>query len=391
LDFGVVLQGYAGCAEDAAFAEQHGFSTAGFVESPLLAGDPFAWMALAAKSTETIRLGTMLMIPGVRSAAGAASGLAAVNRVAPGRVFFGIGSGYTSRQCLGLQQPVAASRMRDYANQVRDLLAGREVLQRVGNKEMSIRLKHSEALRVDPDQSVPIYIAADGPKALRAAGEAADGVIMTLQSVSERADRPRVFADALANVGAVAAENGRSFEDGYVVYSTQICILEPGESALSPRALKQIGPFAMVVFHAYACKPEIGQFLPPAVRDRLEIYEKEVLSRFDCPRERLYQEVHAGHLSHLLDGEAAVLTEDLIRMITVTGTAEEVATQLLAIERAGAHNVTFNIPQSVMREQIVEIEEQIMPLLRRTPADAQPARKMSASPCPPAPHSAATA
>jgi 5,10-methylenetetrahydromethanopterin reductase len=189
LDFGVVLQGYPGCAEDAAFAEQHGFRTAGFVETPLLAGDPFVWMALAAKLTNTIKLGTMLMIPELRSAPAAAAGLAAVNSVAPGRVFFGIGSGFTSRQTLGLRQPVAAWKMRDYANQVRDLLAGREVVERIGSKESHIRVKHQEAMRVRPDQRVPIYIAADGPKALQAAGEAADGLIMTLQNVADPADR----------------------------------------------------------------------------------------------------------------------------------------------------------------------------------------------------------
>ena len=368
MDFGVVLQGYPGCAEDAAFAEQHGFSTAGFVETPLLAGDPFAWMALAAKATKTIKLGTMLTIPGIRSAPSAAAGLATVNSVAPGRVFFGIGSGYTSRQTLGLKQPLSASKMRDYANRVRGLLAGEEIFEPVGNTEMPIRLKHQEALRVPPEQPIPVYIGADGPKALQAAGETADGVIMTLRYVTDPSDRARVFGNAVATVRGVAAEHGRNFDDGYVIYSTQICVLEPGESALSPRALKQIGPFAMTAFHAYTCTPEMKEFLPAAVSDRIEIWEKEVLSRFDCPPERLYQEVHAGHLSYLLDGEAAVLTEEIIRMITVTGTPEEIAEQLRAIERTGAHNVSLNFPQNAMREQIVEIEEQIMPLLARTPA-----------------------
>ena len=368
MEFGVVLQGYAGCADDALFAEQHGFSMAGFVETPLLAGDPFAWMALAAQATKTIKLGTMLTIPGIRSAPSTASGLATVNSIAPGRVFCGIGSGYTSRQCLGLRRPLAASKMRDYASRVRGLLAGEEVFEPVGNVEMPIRLKHQEALRVSNEQPIPIYIAADGPKALKAAAEAADGVIMTLRYVTKPADRAEAFGDAVATVRKLAAERGRDFDDGYVIYSTQICILEPGESALSARALKQIGPFAMTAFHAYTCTPEIRQFLPAAVSDRLDIYEKEVLSRFDCPRERLYQEVHAGHLSHLLEGEAAVLTEELIRMITVTGTPEEIATQLRAVENAGAHNVTLNFAQGTMREQIVEVQEQIMPLLARKTA-----------------------
>ena len=366
MDFGVVLQGYAGCADDAVFAEQHGFSTAGFVETPLLAGDPFVWMALAAKATKSIRLGTMLSIPGMRSAPSAASGLAAVNSVAPGRVFFGIGSGYTSRQTQGLKQPAAAWRMRDYANRVRDLLAGQEVVENVGNTENPVRLKHQQALRMRPEQPIPIYIAADGPKALEAAGQAADGVIMTLQTVSEGDKRANFFADSLTQVRDVASRHGRDFDGGYVTYSTQICILEPGESVFSPRALQQIGPFAMTPFHAYACKPEIGQFLPAAIRDRLAVYEEEVLSRIKCPRERLYQEVHAGHLSYLLDGEAAVLTEEIMRMVAVVGTAQEIATQLREIELAGADNITFNIPQSAMRQQIVEIEEHIMPLMAHT-------------------------
>ena len=40
--------GYHGCWDDVAFAEEHGFATAGFVDSPLLAGDPFVCMTLAA-------------------------------------------------------------------------------------------------------------------------------------------------------------------------------------------------------------------------------------------------------------------------------------------------------------------------------------------------------
>jgi 5,10-methylenetetrahydromethanopterin reductase len=89
-------------------------------------------------------------------------------------------------------------------------------------------------------------------------------------------------------------------------------VLEPGESAIPPRALKQTGPLAMLPFHTYACYPEIGALLPPLLRERLEIFDKEVLARIDLPRELLYQDINAGHLEHLLDGEAAVLTEEMI-------------------------------------------------------------------------------
>jgi hypothetical protein len=68
VDFGLVLMGYHGCWDDVAFAEQHGFATAGFVDSPLLAGDPFVCMALAAQATTRMRVGTMLAIPDLRRA-----------------------------------------------------------------------------------------------------------------------------------------------------------------------------------------------------------------------------------------------------------------------------------------------------------------------------------
>lgn len=41
MDFGLVSMGYHGRWDDVAFAEQHGFPTAGFVDSPLVAGDPY--------------------------------------------------------------------------------------------------------------------------------------------------------------------------------------------------------------------------------------------------------------------------------------------------------------------------------------------------------------
>jgi hypothetical protein len=78
----------------------------------------------------------------------------------------------------------------------------------------------------------------------------------------------------------------------------------------------------------------------------------------------LYQEVHAGHLSHLLDGEAAVLTDEIVRMTTLIGTAEEISTQLAALEVAGLRNVSFWIPPHLTRSVILDIENAIMPRVR---------------------------
>jgi alkanesulfonate monooxygenase SsuD/methylene tetrahydromethanopterin reductase-like flavin-dependent oxidoreductase (luciferase family) len=365
MDLGLGLLGYHGCWEDVAFAEQHGFATAGFVDSPLIAGDPYVCLGLAAQATERIRLGTFLAIPGLRNAAVTAAGIGTVNRIAPGRTFIGLGTGYTGRQTFGLG-PVAATKLRDYAVECRALLRGEATRHRLTTSEREIRFRHAPGTYIDP-QDIPIYVGADGPKALQAAGESADGLVVTLQYSSVMTNAPEVFAGTLAAARQAAQAAGRSWDDVYTMWSIVHCILEPGEPATSPRALERVGAAAMMAYHSYACHPEIAEYLPPPIRDRLDLYEREVLSRLGVPRELVYQKVHDGHLSHLTDGEAAVLTDEIVRMTTLTGTVEEVAAVLRTLEDAGLKNVSFWIPPHLTREVIVETQ-QLVPLLRGAPA-----------------------
>jgi alkanesulfonate monooxygenase SsuD/methylene tetrahydromethanopterin reductase-like flavin-dependent oxidoreductase (luciferase family) len=366
MDYGIGLLNYDGCWDDAAFAEQHGFSTAGFVDSPLLTGDSFVCLGLAARATSQIQLGTFLAIPSLRDATTMASGLTTLNRLAPGRVFMATGTGYTARDTLGLR-PIAADKVRDYALAVRGLLSGEEVIHRIGQAERAIRFRYPDGLAVNAEHPIPIYVAGDGPKALRAAGEAGDGLVVTLKNADLTGGVPDVLRSELKAAGSAALDVGRSFADAYIMWSTVICVLEPGESPVSPRALGYIGAGAMMAYHSYACHPEIAEYLPPPIRDRLDTYEREVLAGFPVSRDRIYQEVHTGHLAHLLEGEAAVLTEEVVRMTTLIGTAAEIAEQLRALQAAGLDNVTFWIPPHLTRSVILEVEEQVMPLLRDVP------------------------
>jgi 5,10-methylenetetrahydromethanopterin reductase len=367
MDFGLGLLGYPGSWDDAAFAEAHGFATAGFVDSPLLGGDPFVCLGLAAQATSRIRLGTFLAIPSMRSAATTASAIATVARLAPGRTFLGMGTGYTGRQTFGLG-PIAATKLAAYARQCRGLLDGDEVLHDLGATSRAVRFGHGRELYGDAERDVPIYVAADGPKALAAAGQTGDGLVVTLQYADIMGNAPEVFAASVAAARAAAAEAGRDLDDAYTMWSIVGCVLQPGEPATSPRVLERVGAAAMMAFHSYACNPGLAEHLPPPIRDRLEVYEREVLARFDLPRELLYQQAHGGHLSHLLDGEAAVLTDEIVRMTTLTGTAEEVAAQLRALEQAGLKNVSFWAPPHLTREVVTSLHDEVMPLLSRTEA-----------------------
>ncbi|MEV6338843.1 LLM class flavin-dependent oxidoreductase [Nocardia vinacea] len=369
MEFGVLLMNYPGCWEDAAFAEQHGFGSAGFVDSPLISGDPFVSMGLTAQATSTMRLGTYLNIASMRSAPAAASAISTINQLAPGRVFFGTGAGYTGRLTFGLKQ-IGVSRLVEYVNEMRQLLAGEEVHHRHGPHDTVIRMGNSAQIANNRENPIPIFMAADGPLTLAAAGENADGWITTLwfggAMRGTMMNAPEVFSDSLAALRAAGAAAGRDLSGVPTSWTTSLCILEPGESAVSPRALRASGPISMFAFHSYACNPEIRDFLSPPMQDRVDIYEKEVLSKLDVPRDRLYQAVHDGHLCYLLDGEASVLTEEIVRMMSLTGTASEIAAQLRLMEAAGLKDLMISIPPSAFRETVLDVEKHLMPLLTPT-------------------------
>ena len=59
-------------------------------------------MGAAAMQTSRIRLGTGVLVPSNRIAPVAASGLATLNALAPGRIDFAVGTGFTGRRTMGL-------------------------------------------------------------------------------------------------------------------------------------------------------------------------------------------------------------------------------------------------------------------------------------------------
>jgi alkanesulfonate monooxygenase SsuD/methylene tetrahydromethanopterin reductase-like flavin-dependent oxidoreductase (luciferase family) len=361
MDFGLGLMGYHGCWDDAAFAEGHGFTSAGFVDSPLLGGETFAVMALAAQATESLRLGTFLAVPSNRIAPITAQGIATINRLAPGRTFLGLGTGYTSRNTFGLP-PLPVRRLRRYAEECRALLAGEAVAFEDPVATRNIRFGH-EGDYLSTEPAIPIYLAADGPRALAAAGEAGDGWITTLQFADVMANSDAVFAASLAQVRASAEAAGRSFDPAATMWSNTLCVLREGESAISPRVLERVGAYAMMPFHSWADRPEIGEHLPPPIRERLDIYRREVIDRHPVAAEDRHQETHRGHLSHLRRGEAEVLTEEIVRMTTLTGTATEIAARLEALAGAGLGNVSLWFPPALTRKGVLEVEREILPLL----------------------------
>src|SRR3569833_534162 len=102
-------------------AEELGFGRAWFYDTQMLSADPFVAMAAAALKTTRIRLGTGVLIPSNRLAAVTANAFASLNKLAPGRSDFGVGTGFTGRRAMGLGA-MKQSNMEEYIRVVMALL-----------------------------------------------------------------------------------------------------------------------------------------------------------------------------------------------------------------------------------------------------------------------------
>ena len=95
MQFGIAMATSADSWTLALRAEELGFTHAWFYDTQMLSADCFVAMGAAAIKTSRIRLGTGVLIPSNRIAPVAANAFASLNKLAPGRIDIGIGTGFT--------------------------------------------------------------------------------------------------------------------------------------------------------------------------------------------------------------------------------------------------------------------------------------------------------
>ncbi len=176
---------------DARLAEDVGFSFVGVADSQSVFRELYTTMALCAQATRRVRIGPSVTNPITRHPAVAASGIATVEEIAPGRAIFGLGSGDSAILNLA-ERPSTLADMRAYLTAVRALHVDGETTWR--GKTMRLTW-----LR----RAIPLYLAAEGPKTLELAGELCDGVIVNVGL------EPALVRDAVARVHAGARRAGR--------------------------------------------------------------------------------------------------------------------------------------------------------------------------------------
>jgi 5,10-methylenetetrahydromethanopterin reductase len=98
--------------------------------------------------------------------------------MAPGRIFLGIGTGHTAMRVMG-QDPMGVAEFRDYLRVVRDdaAKARRRRLHLSRQAPPTSPGRCTARAFATSKPRFPIYVAANGPRALRAAGTYGDGLV----------------------------------------------------------------------------------------------------------------------------------------------------------------------------------------------------------------------
>lgn len=188
--------------------------------------DVYSTIAFLASATDKIKLGAGVTNPYTRSPVITASSIASVNEISGGRVLLGIGPGdKMTLDALGIAGEKPLTAVKETVAVVRELLTGRKV---TFDGDI-IKLKNAKIGFADPKKAgvsmdIPIYVGAQGPKMLEAAGAVGNGVLIN-------GSHPDDFKAAVPAIQKGAEAAGKSLSEIDIAAYTCFSIDEDAEKA----------------------------------------------------------------------------------------------------------------------------------------------------------------
>src|SRR5690242_15726202 len=159
--------------------EALGYDSVWVADSQMLFADCYAVLALAARETRRLRIGPGTAICGTRIPPVQVAAIATLNRLAPGRVFLGIGTGNTAMRSMG-QRPMRIADFSEYLRVLAALLRGEAVDYSFNGITKPIRMLLSEPGYGVLEPKIPLYVSGFGPRAMALAGEHGDGLVFAI-------------------------------------------------------------------------------------------------------------------------------------------------------------------------------------------------------------------
>ncbi len=336
MEYGITLATHAESWKHVKRAEEVGYASASFFDTQLLNADPFVAMSAAAMMTRAIKLTTGVLIPSNRIAPVAASALGSLNVLAPGRIEFGVSTGFTGRRTMGLKR-VKQADMKEYIRIVQGLLAGETLEWEFEGKRRKIRFLNPEIGAINIKDNIPLFVSATGPRSRALVAELGAGWICPL-------GRSQAVLDAVADMKAKWQAAGRDLKDLHIHGEIGGCVLKDGEAYDSPRAKDQAGPTAIMLVHDLVeadMQDRAPAALPPPLANALARYRR-LYDRME-PADARYLANHRGHLMFLKPEERDICDGDLIKNFSWTATKPELQERLRVLRDAGFHRISVQI------------------------------------------------
>jgi 5,10-methylenetetrahydromethanopterin reductase len=325
-------------------AEELGFTHAWFYDTQMIVGDPFVAMGAAAMKTSRIRLGTGVLVPTNRHPAVTATAFATLNAMAPGRIDFGVGTGFTARRAMGLNA-MKLSEMEDYIRIVYALLNDEIVEHEIEGKRKKIKFLNPDLGLINIKDPIKLHISALGPKGREMVARHGAAWKTVMSGV------PDGLA-ALESMQNTWGQHGTG--DLYSSAWVWGCIMKEGETLDSPRVRALAGTRAAVLLHRAADLDMEGWInsspVPDTVKPLLDGYVAAA-RKFE-PQDARYIMNHRGHCVFMKPEEEKFITGELIRQTTFTGREQDIKQRVEAMRAGGLSQLV--IPMVPGHESAIE-------------------------------------
>jgi len=332
MEYGIILTTNADGWKIGKRAEELGFDSIWFEDSQMVVADPFIAMATTAMETKKIRLGTGVCIPSNRIPPSTANMLATINQLAPGRVNWGVGTGFSGRRAMGLAA-IKIKDFGDYIGAVRGLLDREIVEWEFEGQRRKIKFLNPERDLFNTTDPIHFHVAAMGPRG-RDLTASHDSHWIHLYSTPDQAELD------LKEMNAAYAEAGRDPANYRKTAFTLGAVVRDGDTYDTPRVREQAGPMAAVVVHNLM-ETQYGDLGLGGIGDnQLMAAYHDLYNSYD-PDDAKYLTLHRGHCLFLREDEEPLITGDFIKNASFTGTADELADKVKAMRDAGYTEVTF--------------------------------------------------
>jgi 5,10-methylenetetrahydromethanopterin reductase len=301
-------------------AEELGYETVFLADSQMNSLDPFQVLAVAAGTTQRIRLGTAVTNMVYRDPTVLASSIATLNEISNGRAILGMGTGDGPIYSLG-RKATPMARFEEGVRTIRELVQGRPIT--VPRGEVPLRIGKFP---------VPVCLSVEGPRGLRVAGRVADGVILG------NGFDLRVLRWAQERIAEGAKEAGRSPSDIDIIAAGMICVAKDGDKA---RALVR-SRLANRAHHNFRFTLET---VPPEELAGV----KKFVEAFDITKP-IEERVEPGQV-----------TDYLVQRFSIAGTREECVARIEQLEAAGIRRMMVTPPGAIYNEVMEAWADEIMP------------------------------